>query len=199
LCWFAATVAVLLDADSMREIVALLRTGSSSGSRRRSPRLIAPSQSGSSTAASRAGATGCSRSGRGTRGSRVVLSIVRGIEAQASVQPLCARAEILGDAVDELLTLQLHLERLGRVRHDEGIRRGRLSQVPGGDFRPLDVERIGRSASRSLAHCGRAERVRSRMKRWCSPRTSGYLLRYRCRHRAGYATQPLFRFRQTSC
>lgn len=89
------------------------------------------------------------------RGSRVVFSIVCDVETRTCLLPLCIRAEILGDAVDELLTLQLHLERLGRVRHNERIRRcSRLSQISRRNFRPLDVERIGGSSSGSLAHRG---------------------------------------------
>lgn len=104
--------------------------------------------------------------------------------------------EILGDVVNELLTLQLHLERLRRVRHNEGIRRGRLLHISGSDFRPFDVEGI-RGSSGSQAHRSRAERVRSCVKRRRPPRTDGYLLRRR--HGAGYTTQPLLWFRQTSC
>lgn len=138
--------------------------------------------------------------GSRTRGSRVVLSIVCEVEARADVQPsLCVRTEILGDVVDELLTLQLHLKRLSRVRHNEGIRRAGLSQVPRGDLCPFDIEGIRRSSSGSLvAHCSRSERMRPRVERRCSPRTNGYL-RHRRRHRAGYTAQPLFWFRQTSC
>lgn len=106
--------------------------------------------------------------------------------------------EILGDIINELLTLQLHLERLGRVRHNEGIRRGRLLQISGSNFRPFNVERIRRSSG-SQTYRSWAEWMRPCMKRRRSPRTNRYLLRYWRWHRAGYATQPLFWFWQTSC
>lgn len=63
------------------------------------------------------------RSVRGHNSSRVIFSIVRDVETRTCLLPLCVRTEILGDVVDELLTLQLHLKRLGRVRHNERIRR----------------------------------------------------------------------------
>lgn len=134
--------------------------------------------------------------GSKTRGSRVILSIVCRVEAWADTVPLCARVEIFSDVVNELLTLQLHLERLGRVRHNEGIRRGRLLHISGSDFCPFNVKGIRRSSG-SQAHRSRAERMRSCMKRRRSSRTNGYLLRRR--YRAGYTTQPLFWFWQTSC
>lgn len=200
MCWFAATVIATRRLLNPRETVLSFHRPFPSSSAfipcsRGSAWLIAPFDR-----EARSGMIVRS-DGRGTRGSRVVLSIVRGIEARAGVQPLCARAEILGDAINELLTLQLHLERLGRVRHDEGIRRARLSQVPRGDFRPFDVERIGRTASGSLAaaaHRCRTERMCSRVQRWCSPSTNGgghLLLRLRRRHATSYATQPLLWFR----
>lgn len=97
--------------------------------------------------------------------SRIIPTIVGEIEARAYVQPsLCVRAKVLGDAVHELLALQLHLEGLSRVRNDEGIRRRRLPKIPCRYFRPFGVERIGRTSSTRLtAHRGRAERESPRV------------------------------------
>lgn len=84
----------------------------------------------------------------------ILLVAMRGVSAQTGTResPLCPRMEVLGDAVDQLLTLQLHLERLRRVRHDEGIRGARLPQIPRCDLRPFSVERIRRSGPTCLVH-----------------------------------------------
>lgn len=46
------------------------------------------------------------------------------------------------DAFDELLTLQLHLEGLSRVGHDEGVRLRRLAEISGSYFGPFGVKGV---------------------------------------------------------
>lgn len=104
--------------------------------------------------------------------SRVILPIVREVEARTDVESsLCVRAEVLDHAIDELLALQLHLERLSRVWHYEGVRRARLSQVSRRDLSPFRVKRIRRTGPAGLSHRGRTERQGSRVQRWRSSRT----------------------------
>lgn len=107
------------------------------------------------------------------RVSRVILPVVREVEARTDVESsLCVRAEVLDHAIDELLALQLHLERLSRVWHYEGVRRARLSQVSRRDLSPFRVKRVRRTGpGGGLSHRGRTERQGSRVQRWRSSRT----------------------------
>lgn len=133
--------------------------------------------------------------------SRVVLSIGPVVVTLTDLQSsLCIRTVKLCDTVRKLLTLQLYLKSLRCVRNDEWIRRtARLTKISRGYFRPLGVERIGRSSANRRSQRSRAQRMSSGVQGRCS--TMWYLLDrcyclyWRC-YRSCHAAQPLLGLRQ---